>query len=98
MSIDPVVLAEQLRKIADALTTIANEIDMHANNRPIIEQQNHSEKAKGILSVTEMAEYLNISRATAYQMTHIKGFPTLRIGRRILIPTEAMLDWINQNS
>lgn len=82
MSIDPVVLAEQLKKIADALTAIANEIDLHANNHPIVEQQTHSEKTKNVLTVTEMAEYLNISRPTAYQMTHIKGFPTFRIGRR----------------
>ena len=39
-----------------------------------------------MLSVPEMAAVLGISRAGAYELVKEKGFPTLTIGSRILVP------------
>ena len=46
------------------------------------------------LSVEEMAAFLGISRVGAYNLSHSKGFPSKRIGKRILIPRDAFLAWL----
>ena len=46
------------------------------------------------LTVEEMAEYLNIGRKTAYELVNSKGFPSFRIGKRILVNVEKLNEWI----
>lgn len=53
---------------------------------------------KMTLTVKELAEELNISRNTAYQLADQKDFPSFRIGRRLLINRAMLQDWLNQNS
>ena len=50
------------------------------------------------LSVEEMAGFLGISRVGAYNLAHRKGFPSVRIGKRILIPRDSFLHWLNELS
>lgn len=53
---------------------------------------------KMTLTVNELAEELNISRNTAYQLADQKDFPSFRIGRRLLINRAMLQEWLNQNS
>ena len=39
-----------------------------------------------MLTVSEIAEHLRISKRQAYRIVEGKDFPSVRIGRRILIP------------
>ena len=39
-----------------------------------------------MLSVAEVAAVLGISRAGAYELVHVKRFPALKIGSRIVVP------------
>ena len=48
------------------------------------------------LSVEEMATFLGISRVGAYNLAHAKGFPTLRVGKRILVPRDQFLQWMDR--
>ena len=48
------------------------------------------------LSVEEMAAFLGISRVAAYNLSHSKGFPSKRIGRRILIPRYDFHAWLDK--
>ena len=48
------------------------------------------------LSVEEMATFLGISRVGVYNLCHAKGFPSIRIGKRILIPRDRFLAWLNE--
>lgn len=50
------------------------------------------------LNAEEMAEVLHISRARAYQLLHHTDFPTLKIGRRLLVSKEALCDWMRKNT
>ena len=50
------------------------------------------------LNADEMAEVLHISRARAYQLLHHTDFPTLKIGRRLLVTKEALCDWMRKNT
>lgn len=46
------------------------------------------------LSVPEVAAVLGISRAGAYQLARSKGFPSLSIGSRIVVPKDKFIAWI----
>lgn len=51
-----------------------------------------------ILNANQLAEILGISRASAYQLLHMESFPTLRIGKRMLVPKEKLMLWIDQHT
>lgn len=44
------------------------------------------------MSIAEAAELLGISRTTAYELAHIGELPTVRLGRRILVPVNRMAE------
>ena len=48
------------------------------------------------LSVEEAGKLLGVSRAVAYQLIHRADFPTLRIGKRILIPKKQLEAWMDR--
>ena len=51
-----------------------------------------------MLSVPDVASILGISRAGAYELVRSDGFPSLRIGSRIVVPKEKFIGWINANT
>ena len=50
------------------------------------------------ISVDEMAVQLGISRAGAFALAHSAGFPTVTIGRRMLIPLAALEKWLESQA
>jgi excisionase family DNA binding protein len=46
------------------------------------------------LSVIQVAHVLGISRSNAYMLIHTKGFPRINIGKRIVIPRDKFILWI----
>lgn len=51
-----------------------------------------------MLTAGELAGALGISRAGAYALIHSKGFPTLRIGKRLMVPKDKLTQWIDRNT
>ena len=51
-----------------------------------------------MLSVPNVASVLGISRAGAYELVRSDGFPSLRIGSRIVVPKEKFIDWTNAST
>lgn len=47
-----------------------------------------------MLSVPQLAA-LGISRSGAYALVRSEGFPALKIGSRIVIPKDELLEWIH---
>ena len=50
------------------------------------------------LSVPEVGRKLSVSRATAYQLCHSKGFPVIRIGKRLLVPIAGLEEWLKRQA
>jgi excisionase family DNA binding protein len=46
------------------------------------------------LGAEDVAQVLGISRANAYALMHSKGFPTLKIGKRMTVPKDKLIEWI----
>ena len=47
------------------------------------------------LTVMDVANFLGISRTSAYKLTHSEGFPAIQLKgfRRLIIPKKLFLDW-----
>ena len=56
-----------------------------------MEPQTTATEAPGrVKTLSEVAALLRISRANAYQAAARREIPTIRIGRRLLVPTAAL--------
>lgn len=53
---------------------------------------------KTTMSVQELSAEMGISLPKAYELVKEPDFPTIRVGTRILIPTEAYREWLLRNS
>jgi len=51
-----------------------------------------------MLNANQLAAILGISRAGAYELMHSKGFPTLRIGKRMMVQKDQLARWIDRQS
>ena len=49
---------------------------------------------KATMSVQELSAYMGINLPKAYELTKREGFPTIRIGTRILVPVDAFKEWL----
>ena len=49
------------------------------------------------LSVEEAGKLLGVSRQVAYQLIHRPDFPTLHIGRRVLVPKKQLETWMDRH-
>ncbi len=49
------------------------------------------------LNAGQVAKYLGISRASGYSLLNDSQFPTLKIGKRLVVPKEAFILWIEAN-
>ena len=48
------------------------------------------------LNADQVAAVLGISRAGAYNLMRSEGFPTLFIGRRMVVPKDGLLTWMDK--
>ena len=48
------------------------------------------------LNAKQVAAVLGISRAGAYNLMRSEGFPTLRVGNRMIVPKDRLLVWIDR--
>lgn len=51
-----------------------------------------------MLTVMEVAAVLGVSRASAYDLFHARGFPSVSVGRRLMVSKESLRAWMNGNS
>lgn len=50
------------------------------------------------LGAEEVAQVLGVSRAQAYNLMRSEGFPTLKIGKRMTVPKNKLIEWINTHT
>jgi excisionase family DNA binding protein len=53
---------------------------------------------KTTMSVQELSAQMGISLPKAYELVKTPGFPTIKVGTRILIPVEAYREWLLRKS
>lgn len=50
------------------------------------------------LRASDVAAVLSISRANAYNLLRREDFPTLHIGKRMVVPRDRFMQWIEKNT
>ena len=50
-----------------------------------------------VMSVTEAAELLGISRGLAYELARSEKLPVVRLGRRLVVPRKALALWLERS-
>ena len=56
------------------------------------------EELPPFLTADHITAVLGISRAGTYILLHSKGFPTVTIGKRLIVEKEKFLQWIEDNT
>ena len=51
-----------------------------------------------VLNASQLAGVLSISRANAYNLLHREDFPTLHIGKRMLVPRDKLVRWMDEQA
>ena len=59
---------------------------------------NNYENLPAVLNANQLATALGISRAGAYQLLNTESFPTVRRGKRRVVPRDKRVYWIEQNT
>ena len=49
-----------------------------------------------ILSIPEVAKILGVGHYTAYGLVNQKGFPVIRLGRKLKVPRDKLRAWIER--
>ena len=50
------------------------------------------------LNAREAAEVLRISKSKVYEMARTESFPAIRIGNRVVIPRDKLIEWMNNQA
>lgn len=50
------------------------------------------------MNVADLRQALGIGRAQAYELVNRADFPAIRLGRKILIPRDAFLRWLDKQT
>jgi excisionase family DNA binding protein len=50
------------------------------------------------LCADDVAQVLSISRANAYTLMHSRNFPTIKIGKRMVVAKEKLIAWMEAQS
>ena len=51
-----------------------------------------------MLNANQIAAYMEISRAGAYELMRSEGFPLIRIGKRMIVPRDKFLQWVDEQT
>jgi len=49
------------------------------------------------MSVTEVCQEMGISKPTGYDLVNQTNFPSIRLGKKIIIPREAFENWLQES-
>ena len=61
-----------------------------------ISTYNNYEELPLFLNADLVSKVLGIAPSSAYELMHEKGFPSLRIGNRIVVPKEKFQQWVEE--
>ena len=50
------------------------------------------------VSAAEAARLLGVSRPTLYNLLNQSGFPSFRVGNRVLVSVAGLQDWVDQQA
>ncbi len=50
------------------------------------------------MNAAQLSDILGVSLSSAYELMAEKSFPSLRVGKRLLVPRDKFVLWVNTHS
>ena len=50
-----------------------------------------------LYTIADIQKIFHIGKNKTYKLMQLRGFPTIQIGKTILVPHNQLFQWINQN-
>ena len=50
------------------------------------------------LNVNDLSKAIGIAPSSCYELMHEKDFPSIRIGKRLVVPREKFIEWVDEQS
>ena len=50
------------------------------------------------LNAKNLSKVLGLSESSVYELMHEKDFPKIRIGKRLVVPKEKFISWLNEHT
>jgi len=63
-----------------------------------VSQYNNYDDLPLFLNAELVAKVLGVSPSSGYELMHETGFPTLRIGNRMVVPKEKFIQWVEKHT
>ena len=88
-----------MKQIPDIIIPILQEHGVKESERknPRQKEVTSFEQLPLTLKADQVAAVLGISRAGAYNLMRSEGFPTLFIGKRMIVPKDKLIDWMDEH-
>ena len=88
-----------MKQIPDIIVPILQEHEAKESARksPRQKEVTSYEQLPLALKADQVAAVLGISRAGAYNLMRSEGFPTLFIGKRMIVPKDKLIDWMDEH-
>jgi predicted DNA-binding transcriptional regulator AlpA len=50
------------------------------------------------LNVKDLSSAIGIAPSSCYELMHEKDFPSIRIGKRLVVPRDKFIEWVEKHS
>ncbi len=87
---------QDMQKVMEGLRVLVEWMQRGKEEKPLQKVDGTWTNIPEVLQVNELAEVLNVSKWTAYELCRRPDFPAVRIGRRILIRKDQLRAWMNK--
>ena len=88
-----------MNHLPDMIIPVVQEHETREENRNNVRQKEVTsyDQLPVALKADQVAAVLGISRAGAYNLMRSEGFPTLFIGKRMIVPKDKLIDWMDEH-
>jgi excisionase family DNA binding protein len=86
---------QEMQKVMEGLRVLVEWLQRGKEIKPPQKVEGTWSNVPEVLQVNELAEILNVSRWTAYELCRRPDFPAVRIGRRILVRKDQLQAWLD---
>lgn len=90
---------EDMEKVMEGLRVLVEWIRGSAEDRQVQPaEEGRWTHVPEAMNVKELAEFMNISQWSAYELCRTTGFPAVRIGRRVLVRKDQLMAWMDKEA
>ena len=91
-----------LKRLPEYVTLSVPDKKLKINHREVTDMKESSYKSYDelplFLNAETVAKVLGVSPSSGYELMHEDGFPTLKIGNRIVVPKEQFIRWVSEHT